>query len=342
MEPRLRLVLPGLSLAVVIATIATIATIVGWRFELIGGPVTGVIMGVAIATIIKPGKATLPGIAMASRTVLQLSIVLLGAQLSLHQVLTAGLDSLPVMIGTLCACLIGAYWIGRVLGIISNLRTLIGVGTGVCGASAIAAVTTVIGAAEIEVTYALSTIFLFNIAAVLTFPLIGHLLGMSQHSFGLFAGTAVNDMSSVVATSTAYGHGALDYAIVVKLTRTLMIIPICLGLSALATRSLGTDTKAHCATSIPRRIVGLVPWFLIGFMVLAAINSVGLIPMSSQHAIRFVATFLITVALSAIGLNTDIRALCRIGPQPLVLGASLWLVVSATSLGLQFVTAAAR
>ncbi|AQW56100.1 hypothetical protein SHXM_09563 [Streptomyces hygroscopicus] len=133
--------------------------------------------------------------------------------------------------GTLVVCLAAAYWIGSGLGIVDDLRTLIGVGTGIRGASAIAAVTPVIGAAGVEVSYAVSTIFLFNVAAVLAFPFLGHLLGMHQHAFGLFAGTAVNDMSSVVAAATTYGAPTAGYAVVVKLTRTLMIIPICLGLT---------------------------------------------------------------------------------------------------------------
>ena len=158
--------------------------------------------------------------------------MILGSQLSLAQIAKVGLESLPVMLGTLVVCLAAAWLIGRWLGITGDLRTLIGVGTGICGASAIAAVTPVIGAVSIDVAYAISAIFLFNIAAVLAFPLLGHLLGLSQHAFGLFAGTAVNDMSSVVATATTYGAAATNFAVVVKLVRILMIIPITLALAS--------------------------------------------------------------------------------------------------------------
>lgn len=197
----------------------------------------------------------------------------------------------------------------------------------------------------------MSTIFLFNVAAVLAFPFLGHLLGLSQHAFGLFAGTAVNDMSSVVATATTYGDAATNYAVVVKLTRTLLIIPICLGLTALVARR--TRHNAHQATaadSVPTpsirsstratisRVGRLVPWFLIGFLILATVNSLGLIPRGAHPGLSEVSIFLITIALSAIGLSTDIVGLRRTGHRPLVLGASLWVIVSLTSLGLQLVT----
>ncbi|MHB1489943.1 MAG: YeiH family protein, partial [Cellulomonas sp.] len=236
--------LPGLALAV---AIAVVATAVGRMLPIVGGPVAGIVIGVVVAALVTPGPRWRPGITMASKTVLQASVVVLGSQLSLMQIVHVGLSSLPVMLGTLTAALVSAYWIGRWLGVTGNLRTLVGVGTAICGASAIAAVTPVIGAAGVEVAYAVTTIFLFNISAVLVFPVLGHLLGMSQHAFGLFAGTAVNDMSSVVAAATTYGHSAATYAVVVKLTRTLLIIPISLGLAALVARRERVHATASTA-----------------------------------------------------------------------------------------------
>jgi uncharacterized integral membrane protein (TIGR00698 family) len=339
--------LPGLWLAV---GVAVVASIVGRTFPIVGAPVTGIVIGLTLATIIKPGALLRPGIAVASTTILQASVVVLGSQLTLIQVVRVGLGALPVMLGTLSVALVAAYWIGRWLGVNGNLRTLIGVGTGICGASAIAAVTPVIGAVGVDVAYAISTIFLFNVSAVLAFPIIGHLLGMSQHAFGIFAGTAVNDMSSVVATATTYGHAAASYAIVVKLTRTLLIIPISLGLAALTPRlerraaspgSTGQNNESGTATvaSRPRiRIGRLVPPFLIGFLIVAAANTIGLIPGGLHPTLSQVSIFLITVALSAVGLSTDLAGLRRAGHRPLVLGAALWIVVSLTSLGLQHLT----
>ena len=324
-------VLPGLTLAIAVATVATaLASVI----PLVGGPVLGIVLGVAVATARRPRSALAPGIAFAGRNVLQLAVVVLGAQLSLGEVAVVGLHSLPVLLGTLAACLALAPLIGRALGTSRDLRTLIGVGTGICGASAIAAVTPVIGAAELDVAFAISTIFLFNVAAVLLFPVIGHGLGLSQHAFGVFAGTAVNDTSSVVAAAATYGHAATRTAVVVKLTRTLMIVPICIGLAA-------GRGKVEAGPRRPRRLAGqarVVPAFLVAFLVLAAVNSAGAIPPSSDHALSRTATLLITVALAGVGLSIDLGGLRRTGPRPLVLGAALWLTVGATSLALQSVT----
>ncbi|MFF6995770.1 YeiH family protein [Streptomyces sp. NPDC008313] len=327
--------LPGLAAA---AAIAAVATAAGGRYPLVGGPVAGIVIGVAVAAVRRPGRRLQPGITVASKFVLQLSVVLLGCQLSLTQVVRVGGSSLPVMLGSLVACLAAAYFVGRRLGIGRDLRTLIGVGTGVCGASAIAAVTPVIGAASAEVAYAVSTIFLFNIVAVLVFPLLGHLLDMSQQSFGLFAGTAVNDTSSVVAAAATYGDEAGQYAVVVKLTRTLLIIPICLWLAALTKRRDLVGETDRPAPAPRLNVLKLVPWFLVGFLLTALANTLGLIPSQAHSGLTTLCVFLITMALSAIGLTTDLRGLRRAGPRPLLLGACLWIVVSATSLLLQYLT----
>lgn len=344
--------LPGLALAVVVAAVATA---VGRLVPVVGGPVSGIALGALVAVAVRPGERTRPGVDFAGRRVLQAAVVLLGARLSLGQVLRAGAGSLPVMLVTLAVCLAAAYGIGRRLGVVGDLRTLIGVGTGVCGASAIAAVTPVVGAAGADVAYAVSTIFVFNVAAVPAFPALGHLLGMDQHAFGLFAGTAVNDMSSVVAVASAYGGDAADQAVVVKLARTLMIIPICLGLAALARRRAeAADARANAGARTgtrgdvdagrsgnrlaPVRVGRLVPWFLVGFLALAAVNTAGLLPAAAHGPLGAAAGFLITLALSAIGLSTDLARLRRTGPAPLLLGGCLWLVVTATSLAVQFLT----
>ena len=347
---RARAIAPGLALAL---AVAAVATVVGEYVPLIGSAVPGAVIGAVIAIAVKPGARLAPGVKWASTFVLQCSVVLLGAQLSIAEAARVGLSSLPVMLGTLAVCLGAAWLYGRLLGVPGNLRTLIGVGTGICGGSAIAAVSPVIEAASTDVAYAISTIFLFNIAAVLAFPLLGHALGMSQQSFGLFAGTAVNDTSSVVATATTYGAAATSHAVVVKLVRTLMIIPICLGLATLTARKqrpasavapAGTVAPAAAAAApvparmSPRRVLKLVPWFLIGFVLVAAVNSAGVIPAGAHAPLQHASVFLVAVALSAIGLSTNVAALRKAGHRPLLLGALLWITVAAASLGLQAVT----
>jgi len=330
--------LPGLALALAVAVVATVA---GQHVPLVGSAVPGAVLGAVIALVIKPGARLAPGLKFASSFVLQCSVVLLGTQLSVAEAARVGAASLPVMLGTLAVCLGAAWLYGRLLGVPGDLRTLIGVGTGICGGSAIAAVSPVIEAASTDVAYAISTIFLFNIAAVLVFPVIGHALGMSQQSFGLFAGTAVNDTSSVVATATTYGAAAASHAVVVKLVRALMIIPVCLGLAALTARKRrpGPAGGAGAERRSPWRVVRLVPWFLIGFIVAAALNSAGVIPAGSHGPLQHASVFLVAVALSAIGLSTDVAALRKAGPRPVLLGALLWITVAAASLGLQFLTA---
>ncbi|MFF3935811.1 YeiH family protein [Streptomyces phaeofaciens] len=323
--------MPGLAVTLVVAAAATG---VGRLLPVLGGPVSGVVIGVLVAAVCRPGPRLRPGISIANKPVLQAGVALLGAQLSLTQVLEVGGSSLPIMIGSLAACLTAAWFLGRRLGIGGDLRTLIGAGTGICGASAIAAVTPVIGAASVEVAYAISTIFLFNIAAVIAFPVIGHLLGMGPEAFGLFAGTAVNDMSSVVAVAAAYGPAAADHAVVVKLTRTLMIIPICLGLAVLAGRRARAAGRAAASPKV--RPAGLVPWFLVAFLLAAAANSAGLVPAAAHPGLKELSVLLVTVALCAVGLSTDLSALRRTGPRPLLLGACLWGVVTVSSIALQY------
>ena len=352
---RAQAIAPGFALAL---AVAAVATVVGQYVPLIGSAVPGAVIGAVIAIVVKPGERFAPGVKWASTFVLQCSVVLLGAQLSIAEAARVGVSSLPVMFGTLAICLAAAWLYGRLLGIPGDLRTLIGVGTGICGGSAIAAVSPVIEAASADVAYAISTIFLFNIAAVLVFPLLGHALGMSQQSFGLFAGTAVNDTSSVVATATTYGTAATSHAVVVKLVRTLMIIPICLGLATLTGRkqrpviatapaaaardgaagALASPAALASAHMSPRRAIKLVPWFLIGFVLVAAVNSCGIIPVGAHSPIEHASVFLVSVALSAIGLSTNVAALRKAGVRPLILGAGLWITVATASLGLQALT----
>ncbi|MFI6070654.1 YeiH family protein [Actinoplanes sp. NPDC051343] len=306
----------GLAAAV---TVGAAATLAGMLVPVVGAPVLAVVAGVLMSPAARRFSWNVD---VAKGPVLQLSVVLLGVQLSLGEVVSVGAGSLPVMLGTLGVCLLLAWLVGRKLGVPRDLRTLIGVGTGICGASAIAATTPAIRAKSNDVAYAISTIFLFNVAAVLVFPPLGHLFGLSQHAFGLFAGTAVNDTSSVVAAAGAYGPAAVRYAVVVKLVRTLMIIPIVLVLSSARRRS----------------VISLVPWFLVAFVAVAGLHTAGLIPVAAQGFLHQVALLLIAVALAAVGLSTDVAALRRAGARPLLLGLILWVAVSATSLGLQTVT----
>lgn len=317
----------------VLAAITTVATVVGRVWPVVGAPVIAVVLGVLGSRVLVRRAAPGSGvIGFARGRLLQVTIVLLGAQLSLGELAGVGLHSLPVMLGTLAMCLIAARAVGSKLGVDCDLRVLIGAGTGICGASAIAAVSSTIRPRQSDVAYAISTIFLFNVAAVVIFPPIGHLLGMSQHSFGLFAGTAVNDTSSVIAAAQTFGAAAEQHAVVVKLVRTLMIVPICLWLSTRTRPTAGTSEQRVGAL---RRATTLVPAFLVAFVAVVALNSAGLVSSGLHTVLADVAPVLVTAALAAIGLSVDGRALRATGARPLLLGLALWVVVSMTSLALQ-------
>ncbi len=331
---------PGLLVAL---AVAAVATVLGQFVPVVGGPVFGILLGGLAAALVPAlrGPRTSAGYSVAAKPVLQLSIVVLGTGLSLSQVVRVGGQSLPVMLGTLTVALGGAWLFGRLLKVRGDAQILIGVGTGICGASAIAATTGVIKAKQTQVAYAIGTIFTFNIAAVLLFPLLGHAFGLSAHAFGLWSGTAINDTSSVVAAAYSFGGGAGAYAIVVKLTRSLMLIPIVIALAiwqarreARANESAGTVDLA----AMPWRKI--VPLFLIGFVAAAGLDSIGLIPNAWHPGLSWLGTFLITTALAGIGLSMRLGDLRKAGPRPLLLGAVLWISVAASSLGLQALTGA--
>jgi uncharacterized integral membrane protein (TIGR00698 family) len=319
--------IPGLAACVVLALVATA---LGARVPLVGGPVFAIVLGTAIAAW-RPFPALQPGAAFASKVVLQWSIVLLGAQLSLTEISRGGLAALPVMLGTFAIVLALAYAGGRVLGIDRDLRRLLGIGTAICGGSAIAALASVIDVDRSEVAYALGTVFFFNIVAVLTFPALGHVLALSQSAFGLWAGTAINDTSSVVAAAFAYGAAAGNAAVVVKLTRTLLIVPV---VAFYAWKRIARRRTGEAAIDWRK----IVPWFVLWFAVAAALNTAGAVPQAWHPAIARVALFTIVVALGGVGLSTDVERIKRAGWRPLALGALLWISIAVSSLAIAHYT----
>ena len=301
----------------------------------VGAPIIALALGMAVS-VATPASRSLGGLGSISRSALQMAIVLLGATISLGEVVRVGASSLPVMLGSLATALIAGALLGRRLGVPERLRTLIGVGTGICGASAIAAVSGVIDAPPREIRYAISTIFAFNLVAVLVFPPLGHLLGMSPHAFGLWSGTAINDTSSVVAAGFAYSHAAGTYAVIIKLTRTTMIIPISLYLASRAfRRSPDAPTGGHTLASTTASLRRIMPWFLVWFLAASAANSLGAFTPDTRALFSHAGLGLTSLALAAVGLSSDLRELRQTGTRPLALGALVWIAVAATSLALQ-------
>ncbi len=310
------------------AAVAAVATYLARFAPILGSPVIAILLGVLVRTCTPLPAVLRPGIAYSAKTVLQGAIVVSGFGISLAAIWNTGLGTLPVTLGTIAVALALAPFIGGLLELDVKLRELVSVGTAICGASAIAAVSSVIEPSETDVSLAIATIFFYNILAVLTFPLLGHLLGMTQLQFGTWAGTAINDTSSVVAAGFAYGPEAGKHATIVKLTRATLILPIVGAIGALKARSAGAGGRG-----VPWGKI--VPWFILWFLAAALVNTTGAIPSGWHTAIGLGATFLICVALAAIGLQTALGQLFSAGARPLALGLVLWVAVALSSLALQ-------
>lgn len=323
MKPALKAA-PGILLALLVALPSWL---LGRMLPIVGAPIFAIVIGMALSFLRRP-QALEAGLAFTGKKVLQYSIVLLGFGLDLGVIAKAGAESLGVMAFTIAAALITAYALGRLLRLDPKVNVLVGVGTAICGGSAIAATAPVIDANEEEVAFSISTIFLFNIIAVFLFPVLGHIMGMSQRGFGLWAGTAVNDTSSVVAAAFSYGDEAGRYATVVKLTRTLMIIPITLALALWQSRR----GAAHGGTLDLKKTV---PWFVLAFLAASLARTALGMPAEAASTLPEAGKFGICVAMAAIGLRSNPLKLVRRGAKPILLGLACWAVVAVVGLAVQ-------
>ena len=280
-------VVPGLLIAVAVAAAARFLEGL-LPIHLIGASVIALFIGMGINALRKPSALVAGGLKFTSKRVLKLAIILLGASLSMRDILTVGRLSLMVMCFTLLTCFGGGYLVGRSLGLNWKLSNLISAGTGICGGSAIAAIAPVIDAQDRDIAYAMSATFLFDMVMILMFPFLGHWLGMSDMAYGLWAGTAVNDTSSVVAAGYAFSEAAGDFATMVKLTRTLSIIPTVLIFSVINVRE---KCRMNVAVEGERvNVLTLFPWLILGFLGLALFNSVGLIPAAASAFLKDLAS----------------------------------------------------
>ena len=325
--------------------IAVPAWILGTFFPIVGGPVIAILLGMLIAIPLKNQGRMAPGIKFTSKKVLQWAVVLLGFGLDLTVVLKTGKQSLPIIVCTIAVSLLIAFVLHKALRIPSKISTLVGVGSSICGGSAIAATAPVIDADDEEVAQSISVIFFFNVLAAILFPILGNLIGFSTTSgeaFGIFAGTAVNDTSSVTAAAATWdsmwglGTATLDKAVTVKLTRTLAIIPITL---ALALRRTARARRAGGAGEGSFSLRRVFPFFLLFFMLASLITtgaSLAGVDAAAFAPFKELSKFFIIMAMAAIGLNTDLIKLVRTGGRPILMGLCCWAAITAVSLGMQY------
>ncbi len=317
--------LPGIALT---AALAAPAWWIGKMFPVIGSPVLGILFGMLLAMWKRP-EALNPGIVYTSKKLLQYAIILLGFDMNLFSVFEVGKQTLVLMAFTLTAAFATAWLMARLLKVDKSTGILIGVGTAICGGSAIAATAPVIGAEDEDVARSISTIFLFNVIAAFLFPALGHLMRMSDQSFGLWAGTAVNDTSSVVAAGYTFSSAAGNLAVIVKLTRTLMIVPVTLALAFIVSRQRSAGGAGY-------RFSAIFPWFVLGFLAASMARTFLPLPESLEKWLVQAGKYMIVMAMAAIGLNTNLVKLIKNGIRPILMGLVCWVVLAATSLAVQF------
>ena len=326
-------ILPGFALSLVVAIIAKLVESV-LPTHIVGASVIALFLGMVINSFFRP-KWLKAGLKFTSKKVLKFAIILLGASLSINVIFNVGKMSLMVMVFTLLTCFGGGYFIGKAFGLDWKLSNLISAGTGICGGSAIAAIAPVIDAEDRDVALAMSATFIFDMAMIVLFPIMGRAIGLSDMAFGLWAGTAVNDTSSVVATGYAFSEAAGDFATMVKLTRTLSIIPTVL---VFAFVNLRLKKKNNISTDETKKVdvLKLFPWFIVGFVALAVVNSFGVIPAGVSAAAKSVSKFLMVTALSAIGLSTSFGEFKKAGLAPMLHGFTISALVVVVAIGVEW------
>ncbi len=327
---------PGMLLCL---AIAVPCWLLGKQFPVIGGPVFAILAGMVLTLLLKEKKACKEGIAFTSKKILQYAVILLGFGLNLSEIAKVGSQSLPIIVSTISTSLIIAFVLCKVMKMPANISTLIGVGSSICGGSAVAATAPVIGADDEEIAQAISVIFLFNVIAALVFPTLGGVLGLSNEGFGLFAGTAINDTSSVTAAASAWdglhpGANTLDIATIVKLTRTLAIIPITLVLALWKSSKAKKEGGSAQAFSLKRAFPTFILFFVLASVITTVCTMCG-VEASLFKPLKDLSKFFIIMAMAAIGLNTNIVKLIKSGGKPIFMGFCCWTGISCVSLLMQ-------
>ena len=315
--------LPGLALCLAIALVAWFVVELLPVLEVMGSAVLAILIGMVGCIVIRKKDKLKEGVSYSSKKVLQYAVILLGFGLNLQEIGRVGLTSLPIILSTITTALVVAFLMSRLLRLHGKTATLIGVGSSICGGSAIAAAAPVIDADDEEIAQSISVIFLFNVLAALIFPTLGGAIGLTDTGFGLFGGTV------------------LEYATIVKLTRTLAIIPITLVLALLRVRRAKSEGSGD---SVKVSAKSVFPMFILYFVLASVITTIvtavltgGALEGANQvfSALKTLSKFFIVMAMAAIGMNTDVVKLVKTGGRPILLGFTCWVCITLVSLGMQ-------
>ena len=306
-------ILPGLLLCILITAAATLLQFA--EEKAFGQPflealVLAILLGVAVRTTWTPGQSWDPGIHFAAKTLLEIAVMLLGAAVSVHTVAALGPALVAGIVAVVAAALTAGILIGRALRLPLRMSILIACGNAICGNSAIASVAPVIGAEAGDVASAIAFTAVLGVITVLVLPLLAPILHYSVTQYGELAGLTVYAVPQVLAATLPIGALANQVGTVVKLVRVLMLGPVVLGMSLFAGQLRG---GAGAASRLA--LHELVPWFIVAFLAVAALRSVGLIPPSALPVLKSIAAILTTISMAGLGLGVDIRAVTAAGPR---------------------------
>ena len=282
------------------------------------------LLGVLVRNLIGISKYNLPGVFLSAKKILRLAIILLGLRISLSQVLDIGWPGLVIIYFCCLSSFLVTCWLGNKLKIDRGLTQLIASGTSICGASAIVATSPVVNSAEEDVAYSIALVTCLGTLAMLGYPILANLLDLTPTIFGLWCGTSIHEVAQVIAASFQLGESSGEIATIAKLSRVLLIIPLLTCLSfqnSLSHKSGNSKDNSHS-----------FPWFVLYFFLLALINSLNFIPHEIISPILVLNQFLLSIAMSAMGLLTSTDSLKKIGFSPICLAILSWLYLGIMSL----------
>ncbi|MFU0504328.1 YeiH family protein [Pseudaminobacter sp. NGMCC 1.201702] len=317
--------LPGLLLAALIACLA-------FRLRLVPGVsafspmIIAIVIGMAFHNLVGTPVRAKPGVTFSIRKILRFAIILLGLQLSIAQVMQVGLSGVAIVAATLLATFLFTLWFGRIIGVERKLAELIAAGTSICGASAVIATNTATNAKDEDVAYAVACVTIFGSVAMFLYPLLPGLLHLDPHAYGLWVGASIHEIAQVVAAAFQVGDQAGEFGTIAKLTRVMMLAPMVIAVGLAASRRARSAGDRHSQAKAP------MPWFVLGFVALVGLNSIVAIPFEVKEWTASLTTFLLSMALAAMGMETDFRKLKAKGGRPLLLGLVAFLFIASFSL----------